>query len=469
MYNGKKVYAIILAAGKSERFKFDIPKQFVKMAGKTVLEHTIEVFERHNMVDEIYVVVHPSYRNYLEDLIIKNNYKKIKKILNGGETRSESSMIGVEAIPDSDSYVLIHDAVRPFVSNRIITEVLMNLDKYEAVDVAIPASDTIIRVKDNLILEIPLRKELMLGQTPQGFHTSIIKKAYEIFKKSPVEVTDDCGLIVKYNLGRVYVVQGDRFNIKITYPEDLYLAEKIFQVRSIEASKFNEVSLSNLKDRSIVVFGGTSGIGKSICDLAESFGAKVYKFSRRLGCDVSNPQDVRRALDEVFKSEGRINHVVNTAGILEVCPLDSKDYDSITREIMINYFGSVVVAKESFRYLRDTRGSLLLFTSSSYTRGRALYSIYSSTKAAIVNLVQALAEEWAPFGCTINAINPERTNTPLRRKNFGFEDPKTLLDPEKVAEVSLKVLISNITGQVVDVRRTDISFLKGDKRSFEEV
>ena len=103
--------------------------------------------------------------------------------------------------------------------------------------------------------------------------------------------------------------------------------------------------------------------------------------------------------------------------------------------------------------MKETKGSLIFYTSSSYTRGRALYSIYSSTKAAIVNLVQALAEEWENEKIRINVINPERTATPMRFSNFGKEPEETLLKPEKVAEATLNTLLSDYTGQVIDVRR----------------
>jgi len=118
-----------------------------------------------------------------------------------------------------------------------------------------------------------------------------------------------------------------------------------------------------------------------------------------------------------------------------------------------NYLGAVNVARASYEYLQDTKGKLLLFASSSYTRGRANYSLYSSSKAAVVNLVQALSDEWVEMGLSINCINPERTNTPMRVENFGSEDPKTLLDASVVAETSLQVLASDLSGSIIDVRQ----------------
>ncbi len=111
------------------------------------------------------------------------------------------------------------------------------------------------------------------------------------------------------------------------------------------------------------------------------------------------------------------------------------------------------MVKAALPYLKESRGSIALFTSSSYTRGRALFSIYSSTKAAVVNLVQGIAEELHQNKVRINAINPERTNTPMRRENFGVEPENTLLTAEKVAQATLDTLMAEFSGMVVDVRR----------------
>ena len=120
--------------------------------------------------------------------------------------------------------------------------------------------------------------------------------------------------------------------------------------------------------------------------------------------------------------------------------------------INVNYLGMVNVALESFPYLKSSKGTLLFYTSSSYTRGRAFYSLYSSTKAAVVNFVQAISQEWESNGVRVNCINPERTKTPMRVRNFGIEDDATLLKAETVAIESLKTLLSDFTGQVIDVK-----------------
>lgn len=244
---------------------------------------------------------------------------------------------------------------------------------------------------------------------------------------------------------------GEESNMKLTYKEDTYLLDKLFQLRSTEIQ--NEFDFSKLKGKVIVIFGGNSGIGAEMIKIADGNGAKAYSFSRSTtNTDISKREDVHSALKEVFSKEGHIDYVVDCAAILVKEPLCSMKQDVISSMIRTNYDGMVNIAIESFEYLSKSKGQLLLYTSSSYTRGRAFYSIYSSTKAAVVNFMQALAQEWEADGVRVNVMDPERTKTPMRIKNFGNEPEESLLDATRVAEDSLKTLMSNITGQVIDVR-----------------
>lgn len=227
-----KNYAIILASGTGSRFGADIPKQFVKIADKTILEHTIEIFEKSEYINEIFIVITPEYRDFAQEIILKNSYKKVTKLLNGGEIRKESSYIGINAIEDEEANVLIHDCARPFVSQRIIKDCIKALEQYSAVGVAIPTSDTIVETNNGIIKNVPPRSNLMRMQTPQGFKMSVIKEAHEL-SKNDKNFTDDCGLIVKNGLCDVYIVNGDDKNIKITYPSDISLAEKLLQEKII--------------------------------------------------------------------------------------------------------------------------------------------------------------------------------------------------------------------------------------------
>ena len=446
-----KNYGIILASGSGSRYGADIPKQFVKIAGKTILEHTIDIFEKAQAIDDIIIVITPEYRTMAEDILLKNNYKKVSKLLNGGEIRKESSYIGISSIEDSEANVLIHDCARPFLTQKIISDCIEALEKYNAVDVAIPSADTIIKVDENNIIQhIPNRASLRRGQTPQCFKLSTIKKAHEL-SKNDKNFTDDCGLVVKYNLADVYVVEGDVENIKVTYPSDIFMADRLFQIRSSMYPE--EQNLDNIEDKVLVIFGGTSGIGECTAILAREHGAKVFVASNSTGCDIRNYSAVENFLKEVYSKTKRIDYVVNSAGVLRMGKLAERSIEEIQTDIDINYTGSINVAKAAIPYLKESQGSMQLYASSSYTRGRSLYSTYSSTKAGIVNLVQALAEELSCDNIRVNVINPERCATPMRFKAFGKEPEGSLLQPEKVAEASLKTLLSDLTGQVIDVKR----------------
>jgi 2-C-methyl-D-erythritol 4-phosphate cytidylyltransferase len=454
-----KNIAVILAGGSGVRMEEAIPKQFLKVAGKKIIEHTIDVFENNQNINDIIIVSKADYIPDVEQLIISNQYKKVKKVLQGGTERYQSTLSAIHAGDDDNDNLIFHDAVRPLVNNRIIDDCIEALKTYQAVDVAIKATDTIIQVDDNnRISSIPPRPKLRNGQTPQCFKRGTIKKAYQLALNDPDFVTtDDCGVVVKYLPEiPVYVVDGEMFNMKLTYKEDLFLLDKLFQLKSIKDNnhRLHEHAKGIVSGKVMVVFGGSYGIGEEVVKLVRHLGATVHSFSRsQNGIDVSDEEAVRNALAAVAKENGRIDYVVCTAGLLVKEALYSMSYKKINHSVNVNLMGSINVAKEAYPYLKATQGSLLLYTSSSYTRGRMLYSIYSSTKAAIVNLVQALSEEWFPFGIRINCLNPERTKTPMRTKSFGTEPEESLLKPDIVAVASVNTLISTLTGEVIDVRR----------------
>lgn len=454
-----KNIAIILAGGIGSRLNTDIPKQFLKVAGMSVIEHTITVFQRHHLIDEIAVVVNDAYKGKIESYVIKNGFTKVKKVLSSGKERHFSSLSAIQSYAqEGECNLIFHDSVRPLINSQIIDRVVKALEEYEAVDVAIPSADTIIEVDDeNNIRSIPVRNCIKRGQTPQGFRLSVIRQAYHLALQDPAfSTTDDCGVVLKYLPGvKIHVVEGEDVNMKLTYKEDFYLIEKLFQLKMADfhTKELTDLEKQTLNNKVVVVFGGSSGIGLDVCKVCEENGAKVYSFSRSSNqVDIRNIEKVREVLGQVYEKEQRIDFIVDTASILHKEPLTHIGYKEIEEEIDINYKGMVIVAKEAFEYLKASKGQLIFYTSSSYTRGRMNYTIYSSTKCATVNFVQALAEEWSNFGIKVNCINPERTKTPMRIKNFGIEPDDTLLKSIDAAKVTVKVLLSELTGQVVDVK-----------------
>ena len=451
--------AILLAGGVGVRIGLDIPKQLLKVAGKTLLEHTLAALDTHPMVDEVIVMMAPGHLDAVRAIVRDDRYPHVSQILEGGETRNETTQLALAAVGDEESHLLLHDAVRPLVSARIITDCFEALETHAAVDVAIPSADTIIEVgPDNTIRNIPPRAALRRGQTPQAFRASVIRRAYELADQDPAfEATDDCTVVLRYLPEEpIWVVRGEDRNMKVTEPIDVYIADKLFQLMHTEAP--HPVSDADyraaLEGRTVVVFGGSYGIGADICRMAREYGANVYSFSRSsTGTHVERRSDVAAAAESVLAETGRIDHVVNTAGVLPRGTLAETSEETIYAATDVNYLAPVFLAQVFHPHLAATQGSLLLFTSSSYTRGRSGYSLYSSAKAATVNLTQALADEWAADGVRVNCVNPERTSTPMRTKAFGKEPADSLLDSETVARTSLDVIVSDFTGHVVDVRR----------------
>lgn len=451
----KRNIAIILAGGVGSRLGMSTPKQFFKVAGKMVVEHTIDVFERNQHIDEIAIVSNPALVADFENIVLRNKWRKVKKILKGGAERYYSSLSAITAYQNEDANLIFHDAVRPLVSQRIIDDVVKALDTHRAVNVAVPSADTIIEVDGDFITNIPDRSRLRRGQTPQAFDRQLISDAYDKALKDPnFRTTDDCGVVRTYLPEEpIFVVRGEESNMKLTYREDTYMMDKLFQLKSTEPNDV-QIDADSFRGKVAVVFGGSYGIGKNIVEMLEQSGAHVHSFSRgATHTDVGDDNQVAEALAAVEQKEGHIDYVINTAGVLNREPLASMEYDTILKAVQTNYMGTVNVALRARPYLQRTRGKLIFFTSSSYTRGRAFYSIYSSTKAAIVNFVQAVAQEWDADGISINCINPERTKTPMRQQNFGVEPDETLLMPERVAEATLRTLLTDCTGQVIDVRR----------------
>jgi 2-C-methyl-D-erythritol 4-phosphate cytidylyltransferase len=449
--------AVVLAGGVGSRMGLGLPKQLLKIAGKPVIEHTVDVLQKSEDIDEIIVLMSPGYLEKVKDTLPAAKYPKVTAFLEGGETRNETTQIALSHIGYDECNVLFHDAVRPLLTREIIHRCVRALEEYDAVDVAIPSADTIIEVEDDIIQHIPDRSRLRRGQTPQAFRKTTIQKAYEIAKDDPgFQATDDCSVVLKYLPDvPIKVVDGEEQNMKVTYPIDAFIMDKLFQLASTSVQTLlAEDRARLLAGKTLVVFGGSYGIGGDIVEIARVCGAEVFSYSRSAtGTHVERREDVAKALKDAQEKAGKIDYVVNTAGLLHIQPLSEMEESAVQELIDVNYKAPVMIAKESLSYLAETKGQLLLFTSSSYTRGRADYSLYSSSKAATVNLTQALADEWGELGVRVNCINPERTATPMRLRAFGQEDPDTLLSSQAVAQTSIDTLLTDITGQVVDVRR----------------
>ncbi|MDD7220657.1 MAG: 2-C-methyl-D-erythritol 4-phosphate cytidylyltransferase [Clostridia bacterium] len=230
------VYGVILAGGIGSRMgNVEKPKQFLELGGKPVIIHTIEKFVVHPGLDKILVLSPRAWVSYTQDIIRKYIPSSSDRVvvLSGGETRNETIMnairyIDKEGMLDEDTIIVTHDSVRPFVTHRIIEENIQYAKKYGACDTVIPATDTIVESKDNSkITDIPNRKFMYQGQTPQSFRAKMLKDMYESLSDGEREILTDACKIMVLKGQHVHLVQGETFNIKITYPYDMTVAKAL--------------------------------------------------------------------------------------------------------------------------------------------------------------------------------------------------------------------------------------------------
>ena len=223
-----KNYALVLAAGSGTRIKADLPKAFLKLNNLYILEYSILTFSSIKDLDHIILIVPEAFIGITKQFVLKKKYSKVIKVVAGGKSRFESSKIGISAISDLNAKVLIHDAARPFVSERIIKDCLLKLQSYEAVNVLMPITDTVVRIEENVIAETVDRTLYRQTQTPQGFDLNCIKEAHkQAGENLNKEITDDFGLVLRYKTGRCDWVNGDSMNFKITYSDDFELAKNL--------------------------------------------------------------------------------------------------------------------------------------------------------------------------------------------------------------------------------------------------
>ena len=226
-----------------------VPKQFLELGGRAVIEYSVETFNNHAAIDEVAVVVHADWRQEMEAIVGRNQWEKLTKVIDGGSERYMSTLNALMAYIDEpdDTNLLLHDAARPLVSKEVVDRVVEALERCEAVGVGVPSTDTVWEVHPDMSYElsaeptahqgvrgyefgvprfvarIPERRLMWRAQTPQGFRLPVLRDAYQRALQDPqFAATDDCGVVRKYMPGtKIAVVEGEERNMKLTCAEDL--------------------------------------------------------------------------------------------------------------------------------------------------------------------------------------------------------------------------------------------------------
>lgn len=425
-------------SGTGERFGSPTPKQFLNLSGKKIYLHTLETFLTFSEFEEILLVCHKEHLEEAE----KNVSDPRVRFIEGGHTRQDSSYRGLLACGPETTHVVIHDAVRPFVTQKIIQDNLDALKKHGAVDTCIPSADTIVHAETfDTITSIPNRSKYLRGQTPQSFSYPLILESHE--KALDQNSSDDCRLVLNLN-HPVHIVPGSEDNIKITNELDLFLAEQLMR----HQNKPTTTTTTSLKGKTFAITGGTGGIGSALAKLLEKEGAHPLILSKS---SPTNPIDLTNfdATAALFKKLGPIDGLINCVGHLSLKPFHSLTSQEIDHTITTNLH-ALLYSCHSANV--KPGGHIINLSSSSFSRGRKSYTLYSSTKAAIVNFTQGLAEERPDLH--INTIVPQRTATLMRTANFPNEEPATLLSPTVVAQEILTLLKQiGTTAALLEVRK----------------
>jgi len=231
-----RAIGVILAGGTGSRVGGEVPKQLLNLAGRPLMEHSVAAFQQADGIDEIIVVMQPDH--LAQAWAIASRYPKATRVLPGGANRSASTVVALKHLSKAaplDAKVLIHDAARPLVTPEWIDEVLVALDSFDAVSLAIPSADTVFEVTDEgRVVGTPPRSRLRRVQTPQGFRLGTISGAYgrALADIDYDAATDDCSVVFRYLPDvPVAAVLGADDNIKVTSASDLGLAEYLLGAR----------------------------------------------------------------------------------------------------------------------------------------------------------------------------------------------------------------------------------------------
>jgi 2-C-methyl-D-erythritol 4-phosphate cytidylyltransferase len=259
------------------------------------------------------------------------------------------------------------------------------------------------------------------------------------------DATDDCQLVKK--LGNpVVIAEGSETNIKITSPLDLYLAEQL--LRKEQTRELLPSSL--LTGKVFALVGASGGIGKSILQELQNAKATILPISKSsplFPVDLSKKEEVCALFDKIHTEYGEIDGLINVAGCLTKKELSHLSFDEIDYQLMVNLHAIIYSCKVA---KIKAGGHIINISSSSFSKGRASLSVYSASKAGVVNFSQALADELTSL--KVNVIVPQRTSTAMRLYNFKDEELSSLLSPEEVASRVIALLkTEGVTGQIIEV------------------
>lgn len=446
------VSAVVPMAGRGSRIGAPTAKQFWSLYGKPLFIHTLLALREYPDLGEIALAVPPDQVDAVEREVAAaglggsgepgdddrpERSRARVRVVPGGESRHLSIQAGLQALSACD-VVIVHDAVRPFVYPGILDALVTacSEDGTEAAGAVRPLVDTVVRGEDGWLVETVPRDAYVASQTPQAFRYGTLLRAYEAASPEVLLHGTECLELARAAGARVRLVEGGPELWKVTYKHDLYAAKEMFRERSRKVA---------------LVTGGSRGIGKAVARALLDRGMSVAiaargrepldAAARELGAlpvaaDVSRPQEARALVERVAGEFGRLDVLVNNAGVASVRGIADTDDDLWQRIVDTNLSGAFYCAREAMRRMTAQGGGVIIQIGSSAVRGgRVGQGAYAATKAGLVSLTETIALEGRESGVQAFTVIPERTATELRRELYPDEDHAGMLQPETVAEM----------------------------------
>lgn len=422
---------VILAAGVSERFQSKVHKQYLKLNGKEVIFYTINGMKESGCFDEIIAVVDEDEYN---SGYISNKYNIV--CVKGGDKRNKSIKAAIDFIESNYKEVekvVFHDCSRPFVRKETYREFIGLLDEHSAVVMSSDINDT-LSTNEGVFVN---RREYCLIQTPEAFYYDDIRNWF-----SP---SRECTAIVNQmpDKSDILLYKPNSFNIKITYPEDLFLAEQFMNIDYLRLSSANK-SHTKIEGK-VLLLGGSGGVGQCIINAFKKDNVVYYAPTHKeLDLRQLSIEDIKNVCP--FEPDIIINvaaaYANDAVNILE-------SYDMI---FDVNLRSNLVLIE--YAKTLDKKVHLVLMSSSSSTRGRENLTNYSAAKAALNSVVESQGETLHKQNIYVNALIPEKINTPLIAKLHEREiNTRELLDAQEVVDSVMYYSTTEEYGKLVHIRK----------------
>ena len=421
---------VVLAAGDSQRFGGYMHKQYLKLNGKEVVSYGIREMQKSGVFDEVLLVVDPE--EYKSQYISKKY--GVKSIL-GGETRNKSIKNAIDYIEANYKCdkVLFHDSVRPLIKASRFVEMIKALDDYDAVITVGQINDGLVDTEYNHVK----RDNYLLVQAPEAFRFGVLKTFNEDSRAGSI--------VSQFTKISVLQIPSDVFNMKIMYPEDLFICEQLSRLNYYSVNHNAKFMIGKLPEK-VLLLGGSGGVGQAIKEFLVKNGIEFRAPSHReLDLATLSVEKLKEYCKDFVPDA-----IINAAAIY----YDDNEGLSATFDAI---FAVNVKANEILIEYAKTVGkkiNIVFMSSSSSTKGRENLTNYAAAKSARNSIGESQARILAEQNIFINAVIPEKVNTPLIKKLHKVEiNERELLEPEDVIQAIMYFAVANEFGRLVHIRK----------------